>query len=315
MNKTYLSLILPIYNEEDNLDELYQRSKKVLASLGNHEIIFINDGSADRSLEKILKFRSVDDSVKIIDFSRNFGHQRAITAGLDYASGNAVVIMDSDLQDIPEVIPRMFEKWKAGYEIVYAKRHSRKDSPFKKITAFLFYRTLKFFSEIDIPIDTGDFRLLDKRVVREMRKLREKSRFMRGLVAWTGFKKTAVFFNREKRKHGSTKYSLKKMIRFAFEGLTSFSVLPLKINYYLGAVILIAGLLFGLFLVVDNKTVTSFASNNLIIFLILMLAGVNFIMLGVQGEYIGKIHREVKGRPLYITRETIGFKNKNTNNS
>jgi len=297
VKKTYLSLILPVHNEEENINELYRRSRKVLEALGECEIIFINDGSTDGSLKKIEEIATNDESVRIIHFSRNFGHQAAITAGLDYASGEAVIIMDSDLQDIPELIPKMVEKWQAGYEIVYAKRRTRRDSVFKKITAYLFYRILKLFAEIDIPIDTGDFRLLDKKVVTEIRKLKEKSRFMRGLVSWAGFKKTAVLFNREKRKHGTTDYSLRKMVRFAMEGLTSFSDLPLKIGYYCGFLLVLSGLLLIVFKI-------------FVIALIFVLVGINFLILGMQGEYIGRIYRETQNRPLYIVKKKVGFKEK-----
>jgi dolichol-phosphate mannosyltransferase len=191
-----ISLVLPIYNEEGNIQELYKRSKKVLKSIGEYEIIFVNDASKDNSLIILKKLAKKDKNIKIIDFSRNFGHQIAITAGIDYAMGDAVVVMDSDLQDTPETILKMVKKWKEGYDVVYGKRRTRKDGLFKKVTAFGFYRVLKKFANIDIPEDTGDFRLMDKKVVKEMRKLREHSRFMRGMTSWVGFKQTAVLFDR-----------------------------------------------------------------------------------------------------------------------
>jgi len=308
MNKEYVSLVLPVHNEEGNLDELYRRSKKVLERLGKHEIIFINDGSTDNSLKKIKELRKEDQTVKIIDFSRNFGHQVAITAGLDYSSGDVVVIMDSDLQDIPELIPKMVEKWKNGYDIVYAKRRTRNDSAFKKTTAFLFYRLLSIIADIDIPSDVGDFRLLDRKVVAEMKKLRENARFIRGLVSWTGFRRTAVFFERKRRKHGTTNYSLKKMIRFSLEGITSFSDFPLKLGYYLSLILLITGLLVIILTLTSGKNASSGLFYYFITALILLLAGINSFLIGVQGEYIGRIHREVKKRPLYIVKKEIGFK-------
>lgn len=310
MKNFCLSLVLPVHNEQDNLEEVYGRSKRVLSSLGEYEIIFVNDGSTDGSLKKIKALIAKNKNVKAIDLSRNFGHQIAITAGLDYANGDAVVIMDSDLQDIPEIIPKMVARWQAGYEIVYAKRRTRKDSIFKKATAFLFYRMLRFFAEIDIPVDVGDFQLLDKKVVTAFKRMREKSRFVRGLIAWTGFKKTVVFFNREKRKHGKTSYSLRKMIRFALEGLTSFSVLPLKLNYYLGAGVLTVGLLFGIYSFSNGKAAAALATNSSLAFLILVLIGTNFLMIGVLAEYLSRTHQEVKKRPLYIVRKFLGLKNK-----
>ena len=210
-----ISLVLPIYNEEGNIKELYNRSVKVLNRIGEYEIIFVNDYSKDNSLLKLKEISKKDDNVKIINFSRNFGHQIAITAGIDYANGDAVVVMDSDLQDTPETILKMADKWKEGYEVVYGKRRTRKDTFFKKITAFGFYRVLKKFANIDIPEDTGDFRLMDKKVVEEMRKLREHSRFMRGMTSWVGFKQTFVLFDREDRKYGETNYPFKKMIKLA----------------------------------------------------------------------------------------------------
>lgn len=302
--KTQISLVLPIYNEEGNIDELYARSKKVLEQIGTHEIIFINDYSKDSSLQKLTELTQNDSGVKIIDFSRNFGHQIAITAGIDYASGDAVVIMDSDLQDTPETILEMVAKWKAGYDVVYGQRRTRKDTFFKKFTAFAFYRLLKKFANIDIPEDTGDFRLMDKKVILEMRKLKEHSRFMRGMTSWCGFKQTAVLFDREERRYGQTNYPFKKMIKLAMDALTSFSYIPLKFASTLGLVtafLSIIGIIYALIekIFFPESVVSGWTFSIIAIFFI---GSIQLVVLGIIGEYIGRIYTETQGRPLYIIR-------------
>lgn len=304
-----LSLVLPVYNEQDSLDELYARSKKVLQEVGAHEIIFINDSSSDSSLQKLIGFSQTDPSVKIIDFSRNFGHQIAITAGIDHASGKAVVIMDSDLQDTPETIIEMVAKWKEGYEVVYGKRRTRQDTFFKKITAFAFYRLLRKFARIDIPEDTGDFRLMDKKVVLEMRKLREHSRFMRGMTSWCGFKQTAVLFDREQRRHGRTNYPFIKMLKLSMDALTSFSYIPLKFASTLGlmtAFLSFIGIIYALIekIFFPETTVSGWTFSIIAIFFI---GSIQLIVLGIIGEYIGRIYTEAQGRPLYIIRSMINL--------
>lgn len=310
--RPFLSLILPIYNEEENIDELYQRSKKVLSSLGDYEIIFINDGSKDNSLKKLIDLSHIDKNVKIIDFSRNFGHQIAITAGLDHASGDAVIIMDSDLQDTPETIEEMVKKWKEGFEVVYGKRRTRKDSFFKKATAYIFYRLLKKFTNIEIPEDTGDFRLMDRKVVEEMKKLREHSRFMRGLTSWVGFKQTSVLFDREERKHGRTAYPLSKMLKFAIDGITAFSYIPLKLAAYLGLTttfLSIIGIIYALYRKIfhPEEVISGWTFTIICIFFI---GSIQLIVLAVMGEYIGRIYTETQQRPLYIIRDKINFEDK-----
>jgi dolichol-phosphate mannosyltransferase len=309
--KIEISLILPIYNEQDSLDELYARSKKVLEKIGAHEIIFINDYSQDSSLQKMIELSHKDPSVKIIDFSRNFGHQIAITAGIDHASGNAVVIMDSDLQDTPETITGMVAKWKEGYEVVYGKRRTRKDTFFKKFTAFAFYRLLRKFASIDIPEDTGDFRLMDKKVILEMRRLKEHSRFMRGMTSWCGFKQTSVLFDREERKYGQTNYPLKKMIKLAMDALTSFSYIPLKFASTLGlttAFLSFIGIIYALIekLFFPESVVSGWTFSIIAIFFI---GSIQLIVLGIIGEYIGRIYTETQGRPLYIIRSMTNMQN------
>jgi len=310
--KPILSLILPIYNEEKNIDELYERSQRVLASVGGYEIIFINDGSKDGSLQKIIALSQKDRNVKLIDFSRNFGHQIAITAGLDHAQGDAVIIMDSDLQDTPETIAEMVEKWKEGYEVVYGRRRTRRDGIFKRSTAFIFYRLLKKFTNIEIPEDTGDFRLMDKKVVQEMKRLREHSRFMRGLTSWVGFKQTSVLFDRGERKFGETGYPISKMLKFALDGLTAFSYIPLKLAAYLGfatAFLSVIGIIYALYRkffhpeeVISGWTFT--------IICIFFIGGIQLIVLALIGEYIGRIYTETQNRPLYIIREKINFEDR-----
>jgi dolichol-phosphate mannosyltransferase len=310
--KPLLSLILPIYNEEKNIDELYQRSQKVLASMGEYEIIFINDGSKDGSLQKIIDLSQRDKNVKVIDFSRNFGHQIAITAGLDYAQGDVVIIMDSDLQDTPETIEEMVKKWKEGYEVVYGKRRTRRDGIFKRSTAFIFYRLLKRFTNIEIPEDTGDFRLMDKKVVREMKGLREHSRFMRGLTSWVGFKQTSVLFDREKRKFGTTAYPMSKMLKFAIDGLTAFSYIPLKLAAYLGfstAFLSVIGIIYALYRKIfhPEEVISGWTFTIICIFFI---GSIQLIVLAIIGEYIGRIYTETQQRPLYIIREKINLEDK-----
>lgn len=307
-----ISLILPIYNEEKSIRELYERSVATLKPLGTYEIIFVNDGSSDDSIRELMKTSARDHNVKIIDFSRNFGHQIAITAGLDYARGSAVVIMDSDLQDTPETIKPMVEKWKQGYEIVYAKRRSRRDGPLKKATAWFFYRLLRKFANIEIPKDTGDFRLMDKRVASEMRRLREHSRFMRGLTSWVGFKQTEVLFDRDSRKHGQTAYSVGRMLKFAFDGLTSFSYIPLKLASLLGfitALLSLGGIAYALFrkFFYPGEVISGWTFSVIAIFLI---GSVQLIVLGVIGEYIGRIYTESQARPLYVIRNKVNINEK-----
>lgn len=307
--KPLISLIIPIFNEEDNINELYERCKKTLEKIGPGEIIFINDGSRDKTLEKMLGIAKKDKSVKIIDFSRNFGHQIAITAGMDNSQGEAVVIMDGDLQDTPETIPELVKKWEEGYEVVYAKRRTRKDSLFKRITAYIFYRAIKKIASIDITEDTGDFCLLDKKVIDTMRGIKEHSRFMRGLTSWVGFKKGVILFDRAERKRGSTNYPLRKMMKFAYDGITSFSYFPLKMATYLGMLSAIIGFIWGIYAIYQKiyhpeTTIPGWAT---IVVAVFFLGGIQLIVLGTIGEYIGRIYTETQNRPLYVVRQKINF--------
>ncbi|MBI3120480.1 MAG: glycosyltransferase family 2 protein [Candidatus Kerfeldbacteria bacterium] len=313
-SSTEFSLILPIFNEEGNIPELYQRSKAVLTSLGIHEILFINDSSKDRSTELLSDLAASDPCVKVIEFSRNFGHQIAISAGLDFARGNAVIIMDSDLQDPPEAIHEMVQKWREGYEVVYGKRHTRKDTFGKKLTAFLFYRMLRRFANIHIPEDTGDFRLMDRKAADAMRMFTEHSRFMRGLTSWVGFRQTFVLFDRDERKFGTTHYPFKKMMKLAIDGLTSFSYIPLRLATWVGFFTAGIGFLWGLYVIYRRfflppaETVTGWTT---LVIAIFFVGGVQLIILGIMGEYIGRIYTEAQHRPLYLVSHTINIHDSN----
>lgn len=304
-----ISVVFPVYNEAQNIDELYRRLRAAIGHLGRYEIIFVNDHSRDATLEKITALAASDVCVKIINFSRNFGHQAAITAGIDFARGDAVVIMDSDLQDTPETIPEMIAKWREGFDVVYARRRARKDSFFKKTTAFAFYRLLRMIANIDIPEDTGDFRLIDRKVVIEMRRLREHSRFMRGLTSWVGFRQTAVLFDRDDRRHGQTNYPLHKMLKFAGDAFVSFSTVPLKLASLLGfitALVSVVGICYSLIrkIFYADAVVSGWTFTIITIFFI---GGIQLLVLGVLGEYIGRIYVETQKRPLYIVRDTVNI--------
>lgn len=304
------SVIVPMFNEEEVIRHTYTRLKRVMDVSGErYELIFVNDGSSDRTSEIVEEICSQDDCVRLIHFSRNFGHQIAISAGMDYAAGQSIVIIDADLQDPPEVILEMLDKWREGYEVVYGKRIKRKgESLFKKTTALLFYRLLGKLTQVDIPLDTGDFRLIDRKVCDVLKGLKEKNRFVRGLVGWAGFRQTRVEYVREERFAGVTKYPLRKMLRFAADGITSFSHKPLKIASYIGFILSLTSFIY-LFVVLLQKwlalgTVPGWAS---IVAINLFFNGIVLMLLGVMGEYIGRIYDETKDRPLYIVREKLGF--------
>jgi dolichol-phosphate mannosyltransferase len=300
------SIVIPVYNEEEVIEHTYHRLNHVMKAINEpYELIFINDGSRDQTYEKLERIEQIDPNVRVLDFSRNFGHQIAITAGMDHALGQAIVVIDADLQDPPELIHDMIAKWKEGYDVVYAKRVSRNgETWFKKASASLFYRILHRLSDVDIPIDTGDFRLIDRQVADQLKEIREKNRFVRGLVSWVGFRQTAVEYERDERLYGETKYPLKKMIKLSVDGMTSFSIKPLKITSYLGVLSSIAGFLYMIYVlylrVFTANTVTGWASA---IIIQLFFSGITLIMLGIIGEYVGRIHDESKNRPIYIIRE------------
>jgi glycosyltransferase involved in cell wall biosynthesis len=310
MKQPIISVVVPVYNEEAVVFESYKRLKGVMESLNEpYELIFVNDGSRDATPDIVRHICEADPTVHFIDFARNFGHQIAISAGMDYASGEAVVVIDADLQDPPEVIPAMIAKWREGYDVVYGKRAERKgETLFKRFTSAAFYRVLQKLTDVDIPVDTGDFRLIDRKVCDALKLIKERNRYIRGIISWLGFKQTGVEFVRDKRFAGETKYPLKKMLRFAFDGITSFSVKPLKLSSYVGSIVSFAGFAYLLVVVYQklftDRTVTGWAS---MMAVSLFFNGVVLMMLGIIGEYIGRIYDEAKGRPLYVVRETLNY--------
>ena len=308
VDRPCLSVVVPIYNEEGVIDELHRRLTGVIRDLGvTYELVFVNDGSRDRSMPMLRELAATDPHVKVIDFARNFGHQIAITAGMDHAQGEAVVVIDADLQDPPEVIGQMLEKWREGYDVVYAVREKRHgETFFKTFTAAAFYRTLKRITNVDIPLDTGDFRLMSRPAIEAMKRFGERNRFVRGLVSWIGFRQTGITFVRAERFAGETKYPLKKMVRFALDGIVSFSHFPLQLATYCGFAV--SGLSFlGILWVLYQRifahdTIAGWAS---MMAIMLFLGGLQLITLGIIGEYIGRIYDEVKQRPLYLVQEHL----------
>lgn len=303
-----LSVVVPVFNEDVVLPEFHRRLAAVLDRLPQRsEILFVNDGSTDSSLEQIRRLRNLDPRVATVDLSRNFGKEIAMTAGLDLASGDAVVIIDADLQDPPEVIPELIAKWQQGFDVVYAQRAGRAgESLIKKSTAYWFYRLIRHTNRVNIPVDTGDFRLLSRRAVDSLRKLRETHRFMKGLYAWIGHPQAAVRYERDARPAGATKFSYWRLWNFAIEGFTSFTIAPLKVATYIGA--LIAGFSFVYASWIILKTllhgdpVPGYPS---LMVVILMLGGVQLITIGILGEYVGRMFNETKRRPLYLLNEYI----------
>lgn len=308
------SIIVPLYNEELVIEETYKRLTAVMEQTKEaYELVFVNDGSRDGTEKLAKQIIAQDSRVCLINFSRNFGHQTAISAGMDNACGQAVVVIDADLQDPPEVILDMIAKWKEGYDVVYGKRLVRKgETVFKKVTAKVFYRFLSSLTNIDIPTDTGDFRLIDRKVCDAMTTIKEKNRYIRGLVSWVGFKQTSVEYVREERFAGETKYPLKKMLKFASDAITSFSDKPLRIAGYLGNTVSIVSFLYLLYVVIRKLTVGDFGEGwASIVAISLFFNGIILVVLGIIGEYIGRIYDECKNRPLYIIAEKIGFDEKN----
>jgi dolichol-phosphate mannosyltransferase len=304
------SIVVPIFNEQETIPEMHRRMTAVMDSLdGPAELLLVNDGSRDNSLGLLRDLAKGDPRLKVLSFSRNFGHQVAITAGIDYAQGDAVVVIDADLQDPPEVILDLVKEWQAGAELVYAQRAERKgESFFKKFTASFFYRLIASVTDLKIPVDTGDFRLMDRRVVDALKQVREHHRFMRGLSVWVGFKQKGVTYVRQERFAGSSKYPLKKMVRFATDGITSFSYVPLQLATTAGFIF--AGLaLVAIPIVAGLRLMGSdfFFGQATTLISVLLLGGVQLIFLGLIGEYLGRIYDEVKQRPLYLISEKIGF--------
>lgn len=302
-----ISIIIPIHNEEQNIAELYNRlTNSVIKITQNYEFVFINDGSRDSSLIELIRLSKKDNRVFYINLSRNFGHQIAVTAGLDLCRGEAVVIIDGDLQDPPELIPKLYAKLKEGYEVVYAQRSEREgESIFKKVTAKGFYRILNKLTSIDIPVDTGDYRIIDRKIVDYLKKMPEQNKFLRGQIAWLGFKQTHVLFSRSKRKYGKTSYSVNKMFHFAIDGITSFSDKPLimvsKLGFFISfvSVIIILYAIFSHFIL--DRTIDGWTS---LIISSMFIGGVQLISIGIIGEYIRRINKNVQKRPLYIVEDT-----------
>jgi len=307
-----ISLVIPMYYEEEVAEECYSRMTKVMKSLTNYsyEIIFVNDGSKDKTLPILEEIAQKDNNVKIVSFSRNFGHQCAVTAGLKYVTGDAIVIIDADLQDPPEVIPDMLKLWEEGHEVIYAKRKTREgESKFKLFTATMFYKTLNALSDVEIPKDTGDFRLVDRKVVDVVNSLPEHNKFLRGLFSWVGFKQIPFEYERKERFAGKTKYPLKKMLKLAGDGIISFSTKPLKLVGGLGIVSIIISflvLIYALLSYISGSSNLAEGWTSLMV-AITFFAGVQLLSIWVMSEYIGRIYDETKQRPQYIINRTINI--------
>ncbi len=304
-NKKLLSIVAPAYNEAENIDEFYSRILESTKDLNlDIEIIYVNDGSLDKTIDVIYKQKENNDHITAIDLSRNFGKEIALTAGLDYSSGDAVVVIDTDLQDPPELIPKLVENWNDGYDVVNAKRIKREgESSLKKITSYIFYRVLFRLSDISIPKDIGDFRLLDRKALDALLKLREKHRYMKGLFVWVGFKQKEIEYEREARFKGKTKLNLLSLFNLAFDGLTSFSIMPLRLASIIGFLSAVTGFLYGATIVIKtiffHEPVAGFTS---LVVLITFFGGIQLLSIGIIGEYIGRIFNETKNRPLYIVK-------------
>ena len=304
------SLVLPIYNEEETIPELVRRLRDLMERFdGEVEVILVDDGSGDSSYELMVAAREMDPRFKLLRLSRNFGHQVAVTAGLDVASGEAVIVMDSDLQDPPEVALELAARWRDGYEVVYAVREERQgDSRFKRATAAGFYRLFKRMSDVDVPLDVGDFRLVDRRALDAFRSMRESNRYVRGMFSWIGFRQVGVPFKRDERFAGETKYPLPKMIKFATDGIVSFSAYPLrlalKVGFLVSAFSFVLGIVFLVSQIAGLYSVPGLAS---IAVFVAFLGGIQLLLLGIVGEYIARIHDEVKGRPLYLVSDAQGL--------
>jgi len=300
-----LSVVIPVFNEEINIGPMYDRLMAALSdNVSGLEILYVDDGSADSSWERISALAARDDRVRGVRFARNFGHQAALTAGVDVARGRAVVVIDGDMQDPPEVIPQMIDRWREGFEVVYGQRESREgETWFKLATASAFYRILRGITNVDIPVDTGDFRLMGPRAVAAFRAMPERNRFIRGLVSWIGFPQTAVMYQRQARKAGGTKFPVRKMIRFALDGITSFSFFPLRLATWTGFGVSIFAFLYIVVVLILKATGVSWLGYTSLMASILFLGGVQLLMIGIMGEYLARIFDEVKRRPLYLVGE------------
>jgi len=305
------SLIIPVYNEEETLPEMYLRVRAVMDQLdGDVELILVNDGSRDRSLAFLRDLHEKDPRVCYLSFARNFGHQIAVTAGLNFVRGDAIVILDADLQDPPELIPALVEQWKQGYQVVYAQRTQRhKESWIKRLPAYIFYRLMRRLADVDIPLDAGDFCLMDRRVVDVLNSMPERNRYIRGLRSWVGLQQTSIHFERDPRFAGEVKYTFRKSLSLAANGLVTFSRVPLRLSTYVGLLAAVVAVVMAILvlywrLFVPNSPLTGFATIMIAVF---FLGAVQLVSIGILGEYVGRIYEEVKGRPLYVLSEVAGF--------
>ena len=310
-----ITIIIPAYNEQDSLPFLYERIEKLINSIENYEfeILFVNDGSKDKTIDLIKEYREKDSRISYVDFSRNFGKETAMIAGLDYAQGDAVIFMDADLQDPPELIPKMIEYWEEGYDDVYAQRKSRKGETFlKKFTSKMYYKVLQALTNVEIQKDTGDFRLLDRRCVNALKKLRESQRCSKSMFSWIGYKKKAIYYDRDPRVAGKTKWNYRKLVNLAIDGITSFTTSPLRISTYIAIPTFLA--LFIYFIYVIVKCIVTgdvLQAYQAIILLVLFFSGIQILLFGIVGEYLGRIFNETKNRPLYLVNEYNGEKENN----
>lgn len=315
-----ISVVVPMYFEEEVARTCYERLTHVMSNIPGYtyELIFVNDGSTDQTLPILCEIASQDSATKVVSFSRNFGHQAAVSCGIDYATGDAVVIIDADLQDPPELIPDMVKLWEQGYDVVYGQRKKRNGENFFKLaTAKMFYRILNMLSDVSIPVDTGDFRLIDKKVANVLRNLPEHNRFLRGLIAWSGFNQIPLLYERDERLAGTTKYPLKKMLKFALDGIISFSAKPLKMIMSLGVFSVIIALIILIYALISLfiPSLGAVPGWTSIMVTVTFLGGVQLISVGVLGEYIGRMYDENKGRPLYIVNKTYNFDDSQDNST
>lgn len=308
-NTPMLSVVIPVYNESENLHLLYNRLCPVLEQCRTtSEILFVNDGSTDDSADIIRQLHIHNPQVKLLSFSRNFGHQIAITAGLDHCTGDAVIVMDGDLQHPPELIPQLLEQWRNGYNVVYTIRQGTADAGLsKRLTSRWFYRLLRALSGMPILEGSADFRLMDRQALRAFKRLREQNRFIRGLVPWIGFRQVGIPYVAAERHAGHSKYTALKMLRFALDGISSFSYIPLRLSFYIGLVVSLLGFLYTLYALITFAVGRAVPGWTSLLVVVLVLGGIQMIMLGIVGEYLGRIYTEVKHRPLYILREALGF--------
>ncbi|MDP8966532.1 MAG: glycosyltransferase family 2 protein [Cyanobacteriota bacterium] len=305
------SFIIPVYNEEETLLEMYRRVRAVMDRMDDAvELILVNDGSRDRSLSLLRDLHEKDSRVCYLSLARNFGHQIAVTAGLNYVRGDAIVILDADLQDPPELIPDLVEKWRQGYQVVYAQRTQRRqESWLKRLPAYVFYRVMQRLADVDIPLDTGDFCLMDRRVVDVLNRMPEHNRYIRGLRSWVGLPQTSIHFEREPRFAGDVKYTFRKSLSLAANGLVTFSRVPLRLSTYVGLLAAAVAVLMALLVLywrvfTPHSPLTGFAT---ILIAVFFLGAVQLVSIGILGEYVGRIYEEVKGRPLYVLSEVAGF--------